>query len=189
MYRAAAAIALLSSLTLVAQNRSTGAQGSASPAAANQAPSTIVLEVPLNSTPVCPIGMRARQGVWDHTITVHQGGQKYKGPFGQRIILTLTAAHEARIVAATVLVRGFNGKNRMLETSSSEGNATKVLRTGFGKSSQGNAVSADLYISGFTAITSVKLQDVTYSDGSTWHADQSNACRVAPDPLMLVAEH
>jgi glucose/arabinose dehydrogenase len=186
MYRAAAAIALLSSLTLCAQNRSVG---SADASAQDQPQtSTTLLVLAGNSAPVCPIGMEARQGVWDHTIAVHQGGEQYRGPFGQRILLALTDTHRAKIVAATVLVRGFDGKNRMLQTASSEGTATKVLRTGFTESSN-NAVSADLYISGFTAVTSVKLLDVTYSDGTTWQADRTNSCRVAPDPMMLVAAH
>ncbi|HEY2469731.1 MAG TPA: hypothetical protein VGI45_18070 [Terracidiphilus sp.] len=189
MYRAAAAIALLSSLTLLAQNRSIGTAGSSTIPAQDQVPpSTIVLEVPFDFIPLCPIGMRARQDVWNHTITIHRGGEQYKGPFSQRIVLTLTNAHPAKIVAATVLVRGFDGKNRTLQTGGAEGTATKILRTGF-TVSDNNTVSADLYISGFTAITSVKLQDVTYADGSTWHSDQSNSCRIAPDPMMLIAGH
>jgi hypothetical protein len=186
MYRVAAAIALLSSLTLFAQNRSAGSGGSSAQDQSLSSSTHLVLA--LNSASVCPIGMEARQGVWDHTIKVHQGENQYKSSFGQRIVLTLTGTHEAKIVAATILVRGFDGKNRMLETSSSEGGATKVLRTGFTESSN-DTVSADLYISGFTAVTSVKLQDVTYSDGTTWRADRTNSCRVAPDPLMLIAGH
>ena len=131
--------------------------------------------------------MHARQGVWDHTITVHRG-KDFQGPFGQRIILTLTDTRPAKIVAATVLIRGFDGNNRMMHTSSAEGNARKILRTGFTQPAE-NTASADLYISGFAAVTWVKLRDVTYSDGSTWHSDQSNPCRIVPDPLMLVAEH
>ena len=189
MYRAALALALLSSLTLSAQNRASGTAGPATSSPQDHAwSSTTVLVMPLNSmiSSACPIGMHARHGVWDHTFTVHRGEDGYKGPFGQLIVLTLTDPHPARIVAATVLVRGFDGKNRMMQTGSSdEGNATRTLRTGFTESAN-NTVSADLYISGFTAVTSVKLQDVTYSDGSTWHADQANPCRIAPDPLMLV---
>lgn len=181
---------LLGSLALSAQNRSLGTAGPALPASQDNSQSvSTVLVLPFDSIiGACPIGMHARQGVWDHTITVHRGGEQFKGPFGQRIVLTLTDAHPAKIVAATVRVHGFNGENRMMQTSSAEGNATKTLRTGF--TELGNdTFSADLYISGFTAVTSVKLQDVTYSDGSTWHSNQANPCRVAPDPLMLVAGH
>ena len=191
MYRAAGAIVFLvfGVLTLSAQNGSFGTAGPETLPAPGQSPfSTTVLELPFDSIPACPIGMHARHGVWDHTMAVHRGGEQFRGPFGQRIFLTLTDGHPAKIVAATVLVRGFNGKNRMMQTGSAEGNATKTLRTGFIELAK-NTFSADLYVSGFTAVTSVKLQDVTYSDGSTWHADQSNPCRVAPDPLMLIAGH
>lgn len=189
MNRAQIVVALLlpGSFTMLGQNRSAGTAGSAMSSAQDPSPSaTTVLVLPFNSIPACPIGMYARQGVWNHTVTVHRGNQQFKGRFGQRIVLTLTNTHSSKIVAATVLVRGYDGNNRMLQTGSAEGNATRTLRTGFTESAN-NAFSADLYISGLTAVISVKLQDVTYSDGSTWHSDESNPCHIAPDPLMLIA--
>ena len=180
---------LLGSLTLCAQNGASGAAGSATSSTQDLSrSSTNAVIYAFNSAAACPIDMHARQGVWDHTITVHRGADQFKGSFGQRILLTLIDTRPAKIVVATVLVRGFNGKNRMMQTASAEGNATKTIRTGL-TPSENNTALADLYIAGFTAVTSIKLQDVTYSDGSTWHSNQSNPCRVAPDPLMLVAEH
>lgn len=182
----AVALLLLGSSALFAQDRSFATAGSLNGSTQNQ-PSRTVIVLPPIFADSCPVEMQARHEVWDHTVTVHQGAESYKGPFGQRISLTLQDSHSAKtIVAATVLVRGFNGKNQVIETGSNpEGNATKTLRTGFTRQAD-NTVSADLYITGFTAVSSVKLVDVTYSDGSTWHSDRSNPCRVAADPLMLV---
>lgn len=191
MYRVSATTALLflGILTLSAQNRSLGTASPSTLGAPDHSPaSTTILEFPVNSPPVCPVDMHARHDVWDHTITIQHGEEQFKGPFGQRIVLTLTDANARKIVAGTVLVRGFNGKNRMLDTGSAEGNATKTLRTGFTELTK-DSFSADLYISGFTAVTFVKLQDLTYSDGSIRRFDRSNSCRIAPDPLMLVAGH
>lgn len=153
--------------------------------------STSVLVLPFNSTfGVCPIGMHARQGEWDHTITVRRGEQqKSNTPFGQRIVLALVDAHLAPIVAATLVVRGFDGKNHMVQTVGGDGgNVTRNLRAVFAKQADGS-VSADIYVPGFTSVTSLQLQSVSYADGSVWRVTASNACRVVPDPLMLVAAH
>lgn len=180
----AVAVLLLGSSTFFAQDRSFA--GSANTSIQNQ-PSTTFIVLPSIFADSCPVAIEARHGVWDHTITVRQGAESHQGPFGQRIILTLRNSHSAKmIVAATVLVRGFNGKSQVIETGSNpEGNATKTVRTGFTELAD-NTVSADLYLTGFTAVSSVKLVDVTYSDGSTWRSDRSNPCRVTADPLMLV---
>jgi hypothetical protein len=41
---------------------------------------------------------------------------------------------------------------------------------------------------GLTAVVSIELMSVKYSDGSTWTPAQGKTCRVAPDPLMLVTQ-
>ena len=65
--------------------------------------------------------------------------------------------------------------------------ATKILTVSF--SADDGSASADVHVPGFTSVSSVELQQVTYADGSTWKMSSSSFCRVAPDPLMLVAEH
>lgn len=170
---------LLTSLTLAAQNADK----------TNTLPQIQIL--PPNSTAVCPVSMSARQGIWDHTIKVRQGEQQHPPqPFGQRILLSLVDAHPARIVSATVAVHGTTGKNHMLQTvdSASGANATTTVTASFTKQGDGS-VSADIYVPGFTSVTSLELQQVSYADGSTWKIDSSNACRVAPDPMMLIAAH
>lgn len=153
--------------------------------------STTVLVLPFNSTfGSCPIGMHARQGIWDHTLKVNQGEQrKSKTPFGQRIVLTLLDTHPASVVAATLMVRGFDGKDHMMQAAAdSPGDAARTLHAVFAKQADGN-VSADIYVPGFTSVTSLQLQEVSYADGSVWSVTGSNVCRVAPDPLMLIAAH
>lgn len=139
----------------------------------------------------CPIGMQARQGVWDHTITVHRDGEQFKGPFGQRIFLTLVDVHPARIVAATVRVHGLTGKNHMVQIDGDAGgdpNPARTMRIRFDANGNGS-VTSDLYAPGFTSISSIELVEVSYADGSIWKIGESNVCRVTPDPLMLIAEH
>jgi hypothetical protein len=48
--------------------------------------------------------------------------------------------------------------------------------------------TADVWAPGLTAVVSIELMSVKYSDGSTWTPAQGKTCRVAPDPLMLVTQ-
>ena len=168
---------LLTSLSLAAQSPSQ--------------PKTTTLVLPTQTIAACPIGIQARQGVWDHTIRVRKGEQQTViQPFGQRFFLTLKDSHSERIVSATLRVHGTTGKSRMIQTAHSKNisaEATKILTVSF-TADEGTA-SADVHVPGFTSVSSVELQQVTYANGSTWKMSSSSFCRVAPDPLMLVAEH
>ncbi len=133
--------------------------------------------------------MVANQGIWDHTMRVSQGQQvTVIQPVGQRIILTLGDSHSAPIIAATVKVYGLTGKNRMLQTAGSSGEATRIMSITFGANQKG-PVTGDLYVSGFTAVNSIELLQVSYNDGRVWRIDGARTCRVTPDPMMLIANH
>ena len=184
---AAALVLLVISLPLAAQN---GVQNQPQNQVGAKAPTFL----DLGTTPGigCPIGMAADQGVWDHTIRVHQGQRdKLAQPFGQRIILTLNDAHSAAIVAATVNVRGLTARNHMMQTAgnvNSNGEASRTLSVTFAANEKGRA-TGDLYIPGFTAVNSIELLQVSYGDGRVWRSGADNVCRVKPDPMMLIANH
>ena len=135
--------------------------------------------------------MHATQGVWDRTIRVRDGEREFVPQgFGQRISLKLRDSRPARIVAATIRVHGLNGKNRMLPTpadTAPRSNTVRTLKVKFIEEQDGT-VSTDIRIGGFTSVTSIQLMNVTYSDGTVWTISQTNACRVQPDPLMLITE-
>ena len=136
----------------------------------------------------CPIDMQANQGVWDHTIRVREGDNQHPiQAFGQRISLTLKDSRSARIQAATVRVDGLTGKNHVLETVKTlDAKGIKTLRVKFSSQDDGQ-VSADLWLPGFTSVTSVELLEVSYVDGSIRKISGSNVCRVQPDPLMMIS--
>jgi hypothetical protein len=170
-------VLLLSSLTLAAQSQSR-----------TEAPTLVFRGDTVGSS--CPIGMRASQGVWDHTIKVRQG-QKGSSiqPFGQRILLFLEDSHPDPIIGATVKVHGLTGKNRVLHTAgevSDSGDAIRIMKIKFGATDAGG-VSSDLYVSGFTSVSSIELLEVSYGDGRSWKIAGSSVCRVTPDPMMLIA--
>ena len=110
----ACAFLLLSSLTLAAQNTGTASDGASSQARNSALRASDAFEVS-HGGGTCPIGMRASQGLWDHTVAVRKGLGDQK--FGQRISLTLKDAHPSRIETATVRVHGLTGKSYMLQTS------------------------------------------------------------------------
>jgi hypothetical protein len=192
MIRAAAGFALLiSSLTLTAQNASSGATfGAAVPETLTLQNGTTVVVPPAPDPASCPVRMEARQGIWDRTIRIREGDkERVPQPFGQRIALNLRDSHPGRIVEASVRVRGLNGKNRMLPTptgADQKWDEVKTLRVKFAGEEDGS-FSADLWISGFTSVSSVELLQVSYADGSGWRVSRSNLCRVKPDPLMLIS--
>ncbi len=170
-------VLLLSSLTLAAQS--------------NINTSQLVVVSHDNGCPVGMLGMRATQGVWDHTLKVRQGQQEQIiQPFGQRIFLSLVDQHPAPIVSATVKVRGLTGKNHMLQTDSGanvSGDAVKIMKITFVQKPDG--VSSDLYAPGFTAVSSIELLEVSYDDGQVWKISGSSVCSVTPDRMMLIANH
>jgi len=177
-HSAVCAVLLLSSLTLAAQDQ-----------AKPEVPRLIFKGSVVGGG--CPIGMRASQGVWDHSIKVRQRNQEQPvQPFGQRIFLSLEDSHPDPIVAASVRVHGLTGKNRVLHTDQGNagGDATRDMRITFGSTGTGG-VSGDLLIPGFTSVSSIELIEVSYSDGNIWRIGSSSSCRVTPDPMMLIANH
>lgn len=183
MFRAAFATALLaSSFPLIAQNQP-------SPAPTSNTVLPVALPAGATFAGGCPVSMDARQGIWDHTIRIRNGqDEKAFNGFGQRITLTLVDLHSSRIVAATVKVIGLSGRNRMLNTDGIAGpkaDTSRIIRlTSFSDAKSG--VTAELYAPGFTSVTSIQLEELTYADGSTWSNPQLKVCQVAPNPLMLV---
>jgi hypothetical protein len=173
MTRAAFGIALVicGSLTLAAQD------------SGKPEMKTIYLTAPFPAA-TCPIDMFASQNIWNHTIAVQKGLNE---KFGQRITLTLRDSHRDRIVAGTVRVEGLTGKNHLVQTGPAQnGDFARTLKVSFAERSDGS-VSGDLWIGGFTSITSIQLLEASYADGSTWRISGHDVCNVKPDPIMLIS--
>ena len=135
----------------------------------------------------CPVSLRASQGIWSHTIAVKKGLGDEKT--GQHIILTLNDAPSS-VLTATIRVRGLNGTNHALKTPVTTGenwNTSKTMNVTF-TDQGGNTAEGDLWIPGFTSVSSIQLLIVSYADGFTWKSSASNVCRVQPDPMMLITE-
>ena len=108
---------------------------------------------------------------------------------GQRLHLKLNSPDQRTITSATLNLRGWTAKGRKAQVDSSDDAALRMqtLTVPFTPSAV-RTVSADVRVPGLTAVVSVELLSVKYSDGSTWTPPQGKTCRVAPDLLMVVAQ-
>jgi len=145
----------------------------------------------------CPVNMHALQGSGTGLVAV-RGEAKVTG-FVQRIHLVLSNTGSKQIVGAKVKVSGLSGKNRVERASSAmdltldpgqqsgPGVLTRMLDATFVPESEKEAAT-DLVLPGFTSVRSIQLESITYKDGTTWAVPGRQACHVAPDPMMLVAD-
>jgi hypothetical protein len=144
----------------------------------------------LNPTgPSCPVTMRAEHRSGGSVMTTGRGAAS---GVGQRIHLIFgETGVPARVTAARVTVRGTNGQWRILAASGTESRQgspyiSRTLYPVFSEDGEGME-SADLELPGFSSVKSIRLDSVTYADGSTWTPMDGGSCRVEPDPLMLVS--
>jgi hypothetical protein len=143
----------------------------------------------------CPVNMRALQGSGYGLVQVRnnqQPGPSERPPMNldqpaQRIHLIL-AIGTSPAVSAKIEVRGLSPRSRAKNVSDATGasDLSKALDVEFAPEDS-KSVAADLLLPGFTSVSSIEVVSVTYQDGSIWRVADHTACRVAPDPVMLVA--
>ena len=173
---------LLGSATLVAQSQRSSESGFE----AVRAPGALD----------CPVSMRAEHGSGGGLIMTRQPKSNSdpqpaepKSPSQQLHLILSKSVARARITGARVTVRGTNGKGRAVPTvfgQNTPSSATKTLDLKFEVASDGE-VSTDIALPGFTSVQSIRVDSLTYADDSVWISPSDKACRVAPDPLMLVS--
>jgi hypothetical protein len=150
-----------------------------------------------SSSPGCPVSLTARQRAWGDLMEINRahnsnGILKPVGGPGQRIALAVKSASEmARVVKARVTVHGtgLNGRALPLQFGGdSPTPRTKTLDVTFSDSGPAEAL-AELKLPGFTSVSWISVESVTYADGSNWNAAPARSCRTDLDPLMLIAAH
>jgi hypothetical protein len=168
------------------------AQGPAqAPAQTSVAASPNVYALPVPSGLDCPVSMHAQQqgGLGILTARDDRGESRRRSGVAQHIRLILGGAgNSTQIVSAKVTVRGTSPKGRMTPTvlnQDASPDARKTLVITF-KADGSEGASANLVLPGFTSVTSISLDSLTYADGSIWRPSNGRGCRTAPDLLMLV---
>jgi hypothetical protein len=153
--------------------------------------SSSVYVVPVPSSLDCPVSMHAQQQGGFGILTARDDRGPSRRPTGiaQHIRLILgDGGNAAQIVSAKVTVRGTSPKGRMTPTVLNQdvaSDARKTLAVTFDVDGK-HGVSAALALPGFTSVTSITLDSLTYADGSIWKPSNGNGCRTTPDLLMLV---
>lgn len=136
--------------------------------------------------PSCPISMRA-QHLSDGSM-VKTGKAQHPAGIGQRLHLTFTNPDAKQIASASLTIHGVTPKGRVMRASPAQGDsseATRNMSASFSAGPDGSA-TADVWVPGMTAVESIELDSVAYSDGSTWKVADGARCRITPDPFMLV---
>jgi hypothetical protein len=134
----------------------------------------------------CPVSMRA-QHLSDGSL-VKTGKAPHPAGIGQRLHLTFTNPDPKQIASASVMIHGMTPKGRVMQAASAQGgssDATQSLSVTFSAGPDRSA-TANLWVPGMTAVQSIELESMMYSDGSTWKPADGIACHVTPDPLMLI---
>lgn len=135
----------------------------------------------------CPVSLRAQHGASGSMVETDRSRPK---GIAQLLHLTLidSRPHPKRIVAARLRVSGLSGRARVTQTLSSadEADSVQTLEIKFSSGTEKEA-SGDLWVTAMTAVLSIDLQSVTYSDGSSRTFSGRDECRITPDPLMLIS--
>lgn len=138
----------------------------------------------------CLVGMRASQGIDGQLLKSRRSAPATSPKSVQRIQLILSGAPGGKqIVAGSVMARGLSPRGRIVSAVGAKNIANGVqttLNVKFTAGENGSA-RADLLLPGFSSVSSIHLNSITYADGSVWKIPSVDVCRVVPDPLVLVA--
>jgi hypothetical protein len=140
------------------------------------------------TAPMCPVQMHALQGPGSSLLAVSGNEAQVSGPT-QRIHLVLSQGRAAEVAGARIRIEGLSGKNHIAAAACGQEaspDRTQTLNVTFTEERQAES-STDLVLAGFTSVQSIEILSITYRDGSTWRLESHNACEVAPDPMMRVA--
>jgi hypothetical protein len=107
---------------------------------------------------------------------------------GQHLQLHWGNLHEKGIAGITIEVRGYDASARVIPADRSNTAALKKVFNVAVKIDGHGKATTRFTAQSFGTISWIDLQAIEYVDGSRWSLSRGETCRVAPSPLMLVAE-
>jgi hypothetical protein len=155
------------------------------------------------TAPVCPVSMQAKQGSGGGLVMVkrvepsadsqsNKETQSFRPTGNIHLIVSKKAAELdfQQIASGTVTAFGLSARGRVERAPAATGNGLAEIRrtqqVRFTADDDGSFY-ADLDLPGFASVRSIRIESLTFKDGSQWSFDSARACTVAPDPLMLIA--
>jgi hypothetical protein len=136
----------------------------------------------------CPVSLHAQQSAAAFARQVNGDDGDRPRDVAQRLHLVAAGPSSKKVVAANVTVHGFAAKPRMVQTmeTGDGSNAAKTMDVRFAAGT-GQDSAADLWVPGLSAVRSIDVNAVTYSDGSTWKLADGRSCSSLVDGVMLIS--
>lgn len=154
---------------------------------------TVLQAIATNSS--CPFPISAKHGSGGGLVAVRSGQPGQPNDMQRPVIsqsIHLTVTDSRAVATASVLVHGTTAAARMMPIGGSGEGPSQISRplqvtfSTDGPVQDGrNQENADLLLRGFTSVSSIDVESVTYADGTTWRS-KAGACRVVPDGMMLI---
>jgi hypothetical protein len=135
----------------------------------------------------CPtdVGIQASQSAPAHVVPVNNVQRTQPV---QYLHITLKNSKSVDILEARIVVYGSTGKIQVLpansaqpDLSDSEKTFNLALRVG-----AKNEASTDISLPGFTSISSVALNSLTFADHSIWHPANDKSCHVTTTTMIAL---
>jgi hypothetical protein len=140
----------------------------------------------------CPVAMQAQHspGLTAQVPVGRSGSAGVERQHGvrQHLQLALNNSKPTAIESIRITVHGWSAKGRTVPASGADLSDADALQTVDLKVNIGphETAQTDVWVSGLTAVDSIDLVGVNYSDGSSWKP-LAQACRIVPDPEMLIS--
>lgn len=137
----------------------------------------------------CPIGFRAQLSTGPGMVIVDSGTH---APISQQLHLSFQNPNQLGITSMRVTVHGLTPKGQVVPAVTTASDAPGTVDTPATLNlpiAPRSDNSTQLSVRGITSVRSLDLDEVTYTDGTVWHASAAHACHIEPNRLMLVASH
>jgi hypothetical protein len=147
--------------------------------------------VPLPPGLNCPLGVQAQHssGLTAKVPVGKNGDAIAKPEMGQHLQLMLNNLKGTAISSIRITVYGWSGKGHTMpaagvDSSYATGSQTVELKANVGPRA---TATEDVWVNGLTSVSSIDLDEVNYADGLSWRSSEAQACRIVPDPEMLIS--
>ena len=147
---------------------------------AQTAPSAPVLLVRPQISAGCPVGLVARHAADGGFVQVSPGT---KQPH-QSYSITLTPQNARGIAQARITLGGMSGAHVLPAGPHPGRDATESFN--ITPSADDHHFTSIIYVHTLTGVQWVELNEITWADGTRWHASPAEPCRITPDGFMLI---
>ena len=147
-----------------------------------QAPARVTLDAPMVASGACPVGFSARHANGGSLLAVSPATK----PHGQPYEVAFAPGKSRAVVQARVTLHGMSGSHVIPAGTDVIENTTETFSIA-PAGGVDHLFTSVVYARKLTAIRYIELRELTFADGTEWHASATSTCRVAPNGFLLVA--